>query len=96
MLSREYPQEPPLVFLDEPENQEVIDIVDYIDSGNRINFQFLFDWRKQQSNDQGFFQKFNLTMLLTELYNLFLKMPPVSFSELFGGDADANPIEDKN
>ena len=33
-----YPVEAPLAYLDEPENQEVVDMIDYLDKGNRIMF----------------------------------------------------------
>jgi hypothetical protein len=33
-----FPFSPPLAFLDEPLNQNVIDFIDYVDDGNVINF----------------------------------------------------------
>ena len=47
VLPVNYPECAPYVYLDEPENQEVIDMIDYLDSGNRIMFSYLIDWDKQ-------------------------------------------------
>ena len=44
LCPREYPREPPYVFLDEPLNEQVIEVYDYIDDGNRIRFSFLSTW----------------------------------------------------
>jgi hypothetical protein len=41
-----FPHDAPFVFLDEPELSEVVDMVDYLDSGNRIMFDFLINWSK--------------------------------------------------
>jgi hypothetical protein len=32
--------------LDEPENQEVIDMIDYLDKGNRVVFEYVLKWGK--------------------------------------------------
>ena len=45
VLPSTYPQFPPLVFLDEPENALVTEMIDYIDQGNAIEFKFLEEWR---------------------------------------------------
>ena len=42
-----FPFSPPLAFLDEPINQNVIEFIDYIEQGNLINFQYLQDWKQQ-------------------------------------------------
>ena len=47
LLPFNYPQSPPHVYLDEPENPEVIEMVDYLDGGNRIMFEYLMNWAKQ-------------------------------------------------
>ena len=44
VLPFQYPLSAPLVFLDEPENKEVIDMIDYLDKGNRINFEYTLKW----------------------------------------------------
>ena len=36
----------PLVFLDEPIKQDVIEMIDYVDNGNRINFEYTLLWAK--------------------------------------------------
>ena len=46
VLPFNYPLAAPLVFLDEPDNPEVIEMVDYLDKGNRINFEYVFKWGK--------------------------------------------------
>jgi hypothetical protein len=37
-LPMNYPFEPPLAYLDEPENPSVREYIDYLDAGNRIMF----------------------------------------------------------
>jgi hypothetical protein len=32
--------------LDEPENQEVIDMIDYLEKGNRVVFEYVLKWAK--------------------------------------------------
>ena len=87
VLPVNYPASAPYVYLDEPENQEVIDMIDYLDSGNRIMFSYLIDWdRNGASISQGNHQTYNLLATLGKVYNLFCKQPPISFTELFGDD----------
>ena len=38
LICWEYPRQPPIVILDEPINKQVIEFIDYIDSGNVIMF----------------------------------------------------------
>jgi hypothetical protein len=45
VLPSSYPRNPPFVFLDEPENALVIEMIDYIDVGNVIEFAYLQEWR---------------------------------------------------
>lgn len=47
LLPKLYPAEAPLAYLDEPENQEVVDFIDYLDQGNRVVFNWLSNWEKQ-------------------------------------------------
>jgi len=77
-----YPGKPPLVWLDEPENKDVIDFVDYLDHGNQINFDYLIFWDKEFSQTAQV-QRYNLINALAKIYNLFLQVPPVSIEELF-------------
>lgn len=44
ILPANFPFDAPLVYLDEPENQEVIEMVDYLDQGNRIMFEYVIKW----------------------------------------------------
>lgn len=46
ILPTDYPKNVPLVYLDEPENKEVIEMIDYLEAGNRIMFNYLFQWDK--------------------------------------------------
>ena len=43
----EYPKGAPLAYLDEPEDPEVVEMVDYLDSGNKMMFQYLMDWANE-------------------------------------------------
>ena len=42
-----FPFEAPFAFLDEEENPSLVEYIDYIEKGNRINFQYLFDWQNK-------------------------------------------------
>ena len=46
VLPVNYPMSAPVILLDEPEKQEVIDMIDYLDKGNRINFDYSLKWSK--------------------------------------------------
>jgi len=43
-----FPQSPPLVFLDEPINKQVIEFVDYVEDNNRLSFLYLDKWTQSQ------------------------------------------------
>lgn len=90
MLPEGYPGNAPIVFLDEPEVEEIVEMIDYLDSGNRIMFDYLVSWEKEfaGSKDQ---KKFNLMALLVKVYNLFLQMPPLTMAELFGAESQSQP-----
>ena len=45
IIPENYPYDPPHAFLDEPVNPTLIDLLDYLDSGNRIMFKYLQDWK---------------------------------------------------
>lgn len=47
VFPKDYPQDAPLAFLDGAEDPEVIEMVDYLDKGNKIMFQYLIDWAKE-------------------------------------------------
>jgi hypothetical protein len=40
-----FPHSPPLVFLDEPENPNLVLYIDYIEKGNLLTFAFLDEWK---------------------------------------------------
>lgn len=44
VLPHNYPEGAPLAFLDEPELQEIVEMIDYLDQGNRIMFDYLITW----------------------------------------------------
>lgn len=50
------------------------------------------NWDKQKQNVFGCISVYNLMNLLSEVFKLFTKMPPVSFEELFGSAV----LEDNN
>lgn len=90
VLPHHYPSTAPLAFLDEPEREEIIDMVDYLDSGNRIMFDYLVSWDREFATTKNA-QTYNLMNLLVKVYNLFMQMPPLSIEELFGAQAEAQP-----
>ena len=47
MLPPDYPNAPPIVYLDEPENALIVEMLDYLDKGNIICNQYLYDWRNK-------------------------------------------------
>lgn len=47
VLPINYPVDAPLVYLDEPVNQEVIDMIDYLEAQNRIMFEYVILWSKK-------------------------------------------------
>jgi len=44
ILPTDYPNQAPYVYLDEPENADVIAMLDYVDKGNRIRNDFILNW----------------------------------------------------
>jgi hypothetical protein len=73
-----YPYEAPLTYLDEPENKQVIEFIDYIDQGNVIMFKYLADWKTNYNSSPA---NYNLQMLLNKVYQLYCQAPPVPFDE---------------
>ena len=75
-----------MVFLDEPENESVVEMLDYLDKGNIISAQYIFDWRKtgreNPNNLNSGNVRYNLITMSSQVFNLFSKAPPVSFDEL--------------
>ena len=72
---------PPYVYLDEPENPQVAELLDYIEKNNRIKTDFLTNWTTR-NNDPNWKPKLNLSQLLLEVFELFTKAPPLSFEEM--------------
>ena len=83
LLPAQYPIVPPYVYLDEPPNPTVVELLDYVEKNNRIKSDFITNWANRQ-NDAQWRGKLNLSHLLFELYELFTKAPPLSFEEIFG------------
>jgi hypothetical protein len=68
VLPATYPDSPPFVYIDAPENPEVVEFIDYLDKGNRIMFDYLIHWDKEANVNVG---TYNLTNLLTKCFHLF-------------------------
>ena len=77
----QYPFVSPYVYLDEPINESVIEMIDYIEANNRIKNEFINKWSARH-NDPDWKGKLNLNHLLYEVYQLFSKAPPLSFDEM--------------
>ena len=78
------------MYLDEPENPVVVELIDYVEKNNRIKNDFITNWASRQ-NDPDWRGKLNLSQLLFEVFELFTKAPPLSFDEIFGGQANNPP-----
>ena len=46
VIPSNFPGQPAMPFLDEPINQTVSEIFDYVDEGNKLSFSYLDEWRK--------------------------------------------------
>jgi hypothetical protein len=47
VLPKEFPQKAPLCFLDEKEDPALLDLIDYLRPGNKIDIYFLSEWSNQ-------------------------------------------------
>ena len=81
LIPAQYPFVPPYVYLDEPINPGVIEMIDYVEENNRIKNDFISKW-SQRHNDADWRGKLNLNTLLYEVYQLYSKAPPLSFEEM--------------
>ena len=70
MLPDNYPSAAPLAYLDEPESAEVVEMIDYLDVSNRIMFDYLIHWDRENAAKQDT-HTFNLKVLLLKVYKLF-------------------------
>jgi hypothetical protein len=77
ILPSQYPHLAPYVYLDEPLDESVIEIIDYVDNGNRIMCDLLSSWGRPFNP-----QKHCLVSVLSDVYRLFKQAPPLPFSEL--------------
>jgi len=89
ILPQFYPYEAPYVYLDERENPEIVELVDYIDEGNVMKFDYLTQWERNQemikkAPNNCFHPTYNLGFLLQAIFKLFNELPPLSSAELFG------------
>lgn len=71
ILPSNYPAEAPISYLDEPENDEVVEMIDYLDKGNRIMFEYLIVWNSRGVGIKSQLGVYNLSMLLGNLFKLF-------------------------
>ena len=67
----------PYVYVDEPFSQSVVDNFDYIDGTYRITSDLLSTWTRQYVP-----QKHHLIAVLSDVYTLYRKAPPVSLEEV--------------
>ena len=81
LLPAQYPIAPPYVYLDEPENPQVVELLDYVERNNRIKNDFITNWASRNNNPQ-WKNRLNLNTLLYEVFQLFTKAPPLSFEEM--------------
>ena len=81
LIPVQYPLFPPYVYLDEPVDKTVIEMIDYVEENNRIKSELIIKWA-QRINDPEWRGKLNLNGLLYEVYQLYSKAPPLSFEEM--------------
>ena len=81
LLPAQYPATPPYVYLDEPENPTVVELIDYVESKNRIKNEFIIHWPSRYGNPQ-WSHKLNLNHLLFEIFQLYTQAPPLPFEEM--------------
>lgn len=84
ILPHNYPEVPPLAFLDEPVRNEVVEIIDYLRDGNVIMFDFLNHWTGVGDEIGQNVEKYNLINLLNRVTELYTMIPPLTIEELFG------------
>jgi len=60
LLPAQYPIVPPYVYLDEPEDPTVVELLDYVEKNNRIKNDFITNWASR-NNDPAWKNKLNLT-----------------------------------
>lgn len=79
------------MYLDEKENPEIVEMVDYIDKGNIMQFKLLFDWKREvdtiKRDIRPIHPTYNLGSLLQEVYKLLNELPPLTVTELFGNES---------
>jgi hypothetical protein len=81
-----YPVDAPFVYLDEPESAEVVELLDYVEKGNRIRNDYILLWNSRYLNEPNQRASLNLNRLLYEVYQLYTKAPPLPFEEIFGAE----------
>ena len=77
-----YPVDAPFVYLDEPESAEVVELLDYVEKGNRIRNDYILLWNSRYLNEPAQRANLNLNRLLYEVYQLYTKAPPLPFEEM--------------
>ena len=81
ILPTDYPSQAPYVYLDEPENADVIAMLDYVDNWNRIRNDFILNWMANY-RDPTKRMNLNLNRLLYEVFQMYTKAPPIPFEEM--------------
>jgi len=74
-----YPFSAPWVFLDEKEDPQIIEFMDYIEKGNRLSLLYLDRWDQEYRPGS---HQYSLPQLMQEVYQAFQRSPPIPFSEL--------------
>ena len=67
LIPVQYPFVPPYVYLDEPVNESVIEMIDYLEPNNRVKNDFITKWSTRH-NEADWKSKLNLNHLLFEVY----------------------------
>ena len=68
LLPKYYPLVSPIVILDELEDPQIIEMVDYLDKGNIIQFQYLIDWNLKVRQSYENIKIYNLTTLIGHVH----------------------------
>jgi hypothetical protein len=73
-LALGHPFAAPYAYLDEAENKNLYEYIDYLQPINRITFAYLDDWKTHYNAKP---QEFNLQHLLIKINTLFSHAPPI-------------------
>ncbi len=86
-----FPFSVPICYLDEKEDPQLVEFLDYIDPGNKLSLNYLDEW---EAHYQPGNMRFNLQQLLIEINGAYIRSPPISFSEFGGVEHDFSAESD--